>query len=593
MTTSVGLALAIPFAAIAGCIDVDSGSMDDLSNAAQASTVATAEEEPPPTLTDTTSYTYSVPAGAVGTFADLPVTRTFDRPIASLQLFIEAGRADDIGFVGSRLVTSVPAACSDVGTVTGEQDVSDQVAKNGNTASFVLRAQENCCCATGWGSATQSDRADALFRWVVTFRVGSAADLIARSVDWNTEGDGVDFTYEVTDQDLEQDTTVGLFWAKGPNQDDIISQAFSQVADKTVGVHMAHATAGEIATAPNDATYLLNVVDRDNTIEDNPSNNQVALRLPHIEVIDPPNTTDFRITTEPAMPSITVGLNDVPANRVQALSVHWHTEITSGPDPAIHQIATFTATPIDFTVTSSDRYQPNFGTQIVGGKLTFTADFSVAGVQLKASSEDLHLRILGTQPDAVTIEAYIRAKHVPHDFPTGGGFTYHDVLLRIMKKESLRLQFHEDGSPVFNANGNHGLGDGGAGLFQITPPKKKPPTIAQVWNWKANVDEGGNIFNDKLTEAIGFIDARAVREAAQRVRQQFHLPGNTLVQVVRPPWPRDVMVLREAVQRYNGGRAFDARGQRVILTNGTTIIEVTWERTENHYHVDVLGALTP
>ena len=125
--------------------------------------------DPPAALTDTTSYTYSVPSAGVGTFADFPVSRTFDQPIASVKLFITGGKADDIGYVGSRIVTSTPAACSNVGSVTGEQDVSDQVTISGKTASFLLRAQENCCCSTGWGSVTQPDRADAQFRWVVTF----------------------------------------------------------------------------------------------------------------------------------------------------------------------------------------------------------------------------------------------------------------------------------------------------------------------------------------------------------------------------------------------------------------------------------------
>ncbi|HXA19001.1 MAG TPA: 3D domain-containing protein [Thermoanaerobaculia bacterium] len=133
----------------------------------------------PPPITDFTSYTYSVPAVGIGAFADFPVSRTFDQPIGTLKLFIVAGRADDIGYVGSRLVTSVPAQCTDVGTVTGEQDVSDQVTISGNTASFLLRAQENCCCVTGWGSATQSDRADARFRWEVTFGNATTATVTA------------------------------------------------------------------------------------------------------------------------------------------------------------------------------------------------------------------------------------------------------------------------------------------------------------------------------------------------------------------------------------------------------------------------------
>jgi hypothetical protein len=44
----------------------------------------------------------------------------------------------------------------------------------------------------------------------------------------------------------------------------------------------------------------------------------------------------------------------------------------------------FLATPIDATVTG-DRYQPDLQTQLIGGKLTFTAGFSVAGVPLQSS----------------------------------------------------------------------------------------------------------------------------------------------------------------------------------------------------------------
>ncbi|HUJ12555.1 MAG TPA: D-alanyl-D-alanine carboxypeptidase family protein [Thermoanaerobaculia bacterium] len=125
------------------------------------------------TIDDVTTYTYAVPAAGIGTFADFPVTRTFSAPIASLHLYIIDGRADDIGFVGSKLVTSVPPMCQDVGTVTGVQEVTDQVTISGNTASFLLRAEENCCCTTGWGSATQGDRTDATFHWVVTLGSGT------------------------------------------------------------------------------------------------------------------------------------------------------------------------------------------------------------------------------------------------------------------------------------------------------------------------------------------------------------------------------------------------------------------------------------
>src|SRR5256885_12810946 len=91
--------------------------------AAVLSAVPVATQAQTTTVDDFTEYTYSVPAGPIGSFADFPVTRTFAQPIQSLKLYIVAGRADDIGYVGGTLVTSVAPSCADVGTVTSVQDV--------------------------------------------------------------------------------------------------------------------------------------------------------------------------------------------------------------------------------------------------------------------------------------------------------------------------------------------------------------------------------------------------------------------------------------------------------------------------------------
>jgi hypothetical protein len=123
----------------------------------------------PSTVDDFVEYTYSVPAGARGTFADCPIERTFSAPIESLRVTIVAGRADDIGYVGDLLVTDVKPACADVGTVVAPVEVTSQVAIEGATARLLLRAQENCCCVTGWGTATQGDRANARLHWEVDF----------------------------------------------------------------------------------------------------------------------------------------------------------------------------------------------------------------------------------------------------------------------------------------------------------------------------------------------------------------------------------------------------------------------------------------
>lgn len=135
------------------------------------STFAYAQSTPttPAPIDDYTEYTYATGAGDIGSFADLPVQRTFVAPIKTIKVTIVSGQADDVGFVGGTLVTDFPEMCRRVGIVTAPVDVTDQVTVSGNTASFVLRAMENCCCYTGWGSATEGGRQNARFHWEVSF----------------------------------------------------------------------------------------------------------------------------------------------------------------------------------------------------------------------------------------------------------------------------------------------------------------------------------------------------------------------------------------------------------------------------------------
>jgi hypothetical protein len=132
--------------------------------ASRAPAVATAAATP---VDDFVEYTYAVPAGPVGSFADCPIERTFPDGIESLRVTLVSGTADDIGFVGDLQVTNAPPSCSAVGQVAAAVDVTSQVTVDGNTARLTLRAMENCCCVTGWGQATQADRSNALIHWEV------------------------------------------------------------------------------------------------------------------------------------------------------------------------------------------------------------------------------------------------------------------------------------------------------------------------------------------------------------------------------------------------------------------------------------------
>jgi hypothetical protein len=122
------------------------------------------------TVDDYTEHTYVAPAGPIGSFADCQITRAFAAPVKSVKLTLLSGTADDIGYVGDLLVTPDSQGtppCAGVGHVTSSVDVSGQVAIMGNTATLTLRAQENCCCVTGWGEDTDSSRSNARLHWQV------------------------------------------------------------------------------------------------------------------------------------------------------------------------------------------------------------------------------------------------------------------------------------------------------------------------------------------------------------------------------------------------------------------------------------------
>lgn len=124
-------------------------------------------------ISDFTEHSYNAPAGQIGSFADCTITRRFSHPIRLIRVTIVQGHPDDIGFIGNMQVTST-GDCSGIGVVQSPVDVTSQVtignrpARPATLATLVLRAKENCCCATGWGNAP--GRNPAMLRWAVRLR---------------------------------------------------------------------------------------------------------------------------------------------------------------------------------------------------------------------------------------------------------------------------------------------------------------------------------------------------------------------------------------------------------------------------------------
>lgn len=119
-------------------------------------------------INDYTEHTYVAEHIPVGGYAECRITRTFAAPVKSLKVSIVSGTTDDVGYVGNILVTpnSANVPCV-LGQVMNEVDVTSAVSVSGNTASLTLRARESCCCTTGWGEDTESDRLNAKLRWEV------------------------------------------------------------------------------------------------------------------------------------------------------------------------------------------------------------------------------------------------------------------------------------------------------------------------------------------------------------------------------------------------------------------------------------------
>jgi len=125
------------------------------------------------TIDDVSEHQSPVPAVPVGAFADCPVLRTFARPIATIMLSILKGSTvDDTGYVGAMRVTAEHQGCNGPHEEVLETvDVTSQVTVNGSSATFLLRAQETCCCFTGWGYQTNpGSLPGAKMHWQVTLQ---------------------------------------------------------------------------------------------------------------------------------------------------------------------------------------------------------------------------------------------------------------------------------------------------------------------------------------------------------------------------------------------------------------------------------------
>jgi hypothetical protein len=187
---------------------------------------------------------------------------------------------------------------------------------------------------------------------------------------------------------------------------------------------------------------------------------------------------------------------------------------------------------------------------IRGGNLTMHVEGQVRGGSVEATFTG---RITGTDPAIGDVRAALGD----------------DTLRRIANVESGFHQFETDPNsgrvvPKFNRNWNTNppsRGDGGAGICQITPP-----TANEIWDWKANVRKGKQIFGGARGAAAAYLGQHA--QNGQFVNS-LGLPNAEAIR-------------REAIQNFRGGHfwQWNPAGNR-------------WEASPPNNYVDLVLNASP
>ncbi len=195
-----------------------------------------------------------------------------------------------------------------------------------------------------------------------------------------------------------------------------------------------------------------------------------------------PNATDeFAISSNAVWPSV-VFETDAKGPHIWNWSIQWGAFKVSGT-----------------TQSPANTWDAQNAIANYGGTLTVR-------VSAGKDSASVSVKIRGTNPSAAEVSAYLATK------PGAGGFD------KLLAHESKYKNFNAHNEPVKSF-------DNGYGMCQLTSPV---PSLAQMWNWKLNVDGGLALFATKRGTAVTYLSQN----------------GRTYT---------DDQLTREAICRWNGG----------------------------------------
>jgi hypothetical protein len=507
------------------------------------------------------------------------------------------GNANDVGNVDYKSTASVtydgqttnlaaPVASADpASTNTGGSVSTSIIARIGDTFQVGFSFSASGTVGNTNYITTQYLNPSITGSSYLDFSLKDVPGIAPTTLAWSQTDGGVDYGYAIYGEDLPEATTVALYWAPtttfDSSRDTQIRASVINPTGTTVGSYPPspappfHLTPGQLGTPPDDAKYLLAVTDPNDLLGDfENSINVKSIPTPSIALkVTVDGGPDFSISETPSMPQIVA-----------------HVQVTGvSPDPTPTTVFTWTIDVHYFGQNSNERdtdytyptqtatggnFTPDFGDVIRGGSLTLTVNAEVDGMAVQRQSEGL--AIVGTNPSAAVITGYLNDQPTPSNYPRRTKYDYHKILRQIASDESSLDQF-VDGAPNWSHDARKG-----AGLMQVTPASDD-----DIWNWQTNIDDGVAIFNEKLSKATTYAarTAKKLKSQLDRARILLHLKSVTLA----PLTPNQVV--REAIQRYNGGNDYvpaTKRNGSVDVTVSGKVGVVHWVETGNGYVENVL-----
>ncbi len=433
----------------------------------------------------------------------------------------------------------------------------------------------------------------------------------------SANGQNINASYSITGNDLPGPSTVGFYWATGTTFADRIGTSPVTVETATAtsspSPYNASIPLTRLGTRPANATYILAVADSPDLapdsnpngliLESNENNNTASVSIPkptpHIEITNKPTDGIFFITADAKMPTINatlVGVTPDPGTKltwtmeVDYVAANFPPNSASGPGEDM-----FIKYPSE--TTDGTQYTPSFhdedgDSMFSGGDVTISVEAIVNGHTVNISTnpeDDGVIAIEGMNPTPQAVKDFV-AKNLPQpaNWPAKTQYDFHTIIDKIISKESSFAQFY-NGEPHWSLDGLHG-----AGMMQVTHPS---PTTDDIWNWKINILDGANIFEQKLSSAYNYASnyekyhlspkaAAALNTEIKALRIKDGLNTLTLA-----PLKPDQLV-RQAIRAFNGGYEFDpatnSKGVLLVTQTSPGMGVINWVENYNGGYVNAV-----